>query len=45
MKLPSPAGDVCELVLVRHGATKSNLAKPPVLQGRGVDHGLTDGGR
>jgi broad specificity phosphatase PhoE len=35
----------CLLYLIRHGATVSNLADPPVLQGRGVDHGLSPEGR
>jgi|SRR5690606_22378730 len=38
--LPCP-DDVCLLYLVRHGATKNNLANPPVLQGRGVNLGLS----
>ncbi len=38
--LPCP-DDVCLLYLVRHGATKNNLARPPVLQGRGVNLGLS----
>lgn len=42
--LPCP-DDACLLYLVRHGATVSNLADPPVLQGRGVDHGLCEIGR
>jgi broad specificity phosphatase PhoE len=29
---------------VRHGATKNNLARPPVLQGRGVNSGLSGEG-
>jgi broad specificity phosphatase PhoE len=29
---------------VRHGATVNNLARPPVLQGRGVNLGLSDEG-
>jgi broad specificity phosphatase PhoE len=32
------------LYLVRHGATKNNLARPPVLQGRGVNLGLSSDG-
>lgn len=43
--LPRPARDSCILFLVRHGATASNLADPPVLQGRSVDHGLSTEGR
>jgi broad specificity phosphatase PhoE len=48
---PSPAlprsddDQTCLLYLIRHGATVSNLADPPVLQGRGVDHGLSPEGR
>ena len=33
------------LLLLRHGATANNLARPPRLQGRGVDIGLSDEGR
>lgn len=33
------------LLLVRHGATDSNLTKPPRLQGRTVDHSLSSTGR
>jgi broad specificity phosphatase PhoE len=40
MPLPCP-DDVCLLYLVRHGATVNNLANPPVLQGRGVNLGLS----
>ena len=32
------------LVLARHGATDSNLSDPPLLQGKGVDHGLSERG-
>lgn len=41
--LPCP-DDTCLLYLVRHGATKNNLAQPPVLQGRGVNLGLSKDG-
>ncbi len=43
--LPSPAPDSCVLLLVRHGATAANLAKPHVLQGCGLDLSLCDVGR
>jgi len=43
--LPSPAPDVCWLYLLRHGATDYNLRRPPVLQGRTVDLGLSDEGK
>ena len=45
MPPPSPAPDACLLYLVRHGATDNNLADPPVLQGSGVDLGLSAEGR
>ncbi|MBW3596825.1 MAG: histidine phosphatase family protein [Planctomycetes bacterium] len=41
--LPCP-DDTCLLYLVRHGATENNLARPPVLQGRGVNLGLSPAG-
>ena len=40
-----PKTDECMMYLVRHGATKGNLATPAILQGRDVDHGLCDYGR
>jgi broad specificity phosphatase PhoE len=41
-----PGPDACLAYLIRHGATASNLADPPVLQGRTVDGPLsTDGQR
>ena len=43
--LPSPAPDTCWLYLIRHGATANNRAKPPRLQGRRTDPGLSDEGR
>jgi broad specificity phosphatase PhoE len=43
MPLPCP-DDTCLLYLVRHGATANNLARPPVLQGRGVNLGLSPEG-
>jgi broad specificity phosphatase PhoE len=33
------------MFLLRHGATASNLATPPVLQGRGINLSLSDQGR
>jgi broad specificity phosphatase PhoE len=39
-----PAGDTCIAYLIRHGATDSNLADPPLLQGRSVDGTLSDEG-
>lgn len=33
------------MYLVRHGATPANEARPHVLQGRGVDHSLSETGR
>ena len=43
--LPSPAPDTCWLYLIRHGATANNRARPPRLQGRRTDPGLSDEGR
>ncbi len=43
--VPSPAPDTCWLYLVRHGATANNRAKPPRLQGRRTDPGLSEEGR
>ncbi|MEQ8786052.1 MAG: histidine phosphatase family protein [Pirellulaceae bacterium] len=43
--LPRLDDQSCLLYLIRHGATASNLANPPVLQGRGVDHALSPEGR
>jgi len=37
--------NACYIHLLRHGATASNLMNPPRLQGRTVDHDLTDEGR
>lgn len=42
---PCPAPDTCWLYLIRHGATDNNLARPPRLQGRRTDPGLSDEGR
>ena len=41
---PSPAPNTCWLYLIRHGATDNNRAKPPRLQGRRTDPGLSDEG-
>ena len=41
---PSPAPDTCWLYLVRHGATANNWARPPRLQGRRTDPGLSEEG-
>lgn len=37
--------DSCLAFLVRHGATDSNLANPPILQGRSIDGPLSAAGR
>ena len=37
--------DECLMYLIRHGATENNLASPPLLQGYGIDLGLTETGR
>lgn len=42
--LPEPAGDECTLLLLRHGATENNLADPPILQGSGINCGLSEHG-
>ncbi len=42
MTLPD---NTCIMYLVRHGATKNNMAKPPRLQGRREDPSLSDEGR
>lgn len=42
--LPLPAESDCVLLLLRHGATENNLADPPILQGRGINIGLSDHG-
>ncbi len=39
------AADTCIMFLVRHGATRNNVARPPKLQGLGEDIGLSDEGR
>jgi phosphoserine phosphatase len=41
---PCPAPNTCWLYLIRHGATDNNRAKPPRLQGRRTDPGLSDEG-
>ncbi len=40
-----PPPDTCVMFLLRHGATENNLLKPPKLQGRGVNLGLSPTGR
>lgn len=42
---PCPAPDSCWLYLIRHGATANNNARPPRLQGQGIDAELCDEGR
>lgn len=42
---PCPAPDTCWLYLIRHGATANNNARPPRLQGQGIDAELCDAGR
>lgn len=37
--------DSCLMYLIRHGATANNLAKPPRLQGQGLDAPLSPHGR
>ncbi len=44
MKQP-PASDTTRLLLIRHGATDANEQRPYVLQGRGVNTGLSLTGR
>ena len=41
---PCPAPDTCWLWLIRHGATDNNHARPPRLQGQGVDAELSEEG-
>lgn len=41
---PCPAPDTCWLYLVRHGATANNRARPPRIQGRRTDPGLSEQG-
>ena len=43
--LPCPAPDTCLLVLIRHGATANNVARPARLQGRRSDLELSAEGR
>jgi len=43
-RYPSPIPDTCRLYLIRHGATANNDARPPRLQGRRTDPGLSDEG-
>lgn len=42
---PCPAPDASWLYLIRHGATANNRARPPRLQGRRTDPGLSPEGR
>lgn len=42
---PTPPADTTWLYLVRHGATEANERKPYILQGRGVNYGLSEIGR
>ena len=41
---PSPAPNTCWLYLIRHAATANNRAKPPRLQGRRTNPGLSEEG-
>ena len=41
---PSPAPHTCWCYLIRHAATDNNRARPPRLQGRRTDPGLSDEG-
>lgn len=41
----TPLADVCQMFLLRHGATANNVAQPPRIQGRGSDPGLSEEGR
>ena len=43
--LVTPDSATCLMILVRHGATKANLAKPARLQGRTSDPSLSPTGR
>jgi broad specificity phosphatase PhoE len=43
--MTTPDSDITHLYLVRHGATEANERRPYVLQGRGVDLGLSPAGR
>ena len=43
--IPMPSETECTMVLIRHGATENNQANPPILQGRGIDCGLSPSGR
>lgn len=42
---PSASSQGCTVFLVRHGATNSNLATPPILQGRAIDDPLSATGQ
>jgi broad specificity phosphatase PhoE len=41
----SQPADTTLMYLVRHGATDANLQRPYILQGRGIDHALSETGR
>ncbi len=43
--MPMSDREECYLYLVRHGATENNLARPPRLQGRRIDLGLSSAGQ
>jgi broad specificity phosphatase PhoE len=43
--LDRPPAEACRVVLVRHAATANNERNPPVLQGRGLNPGLSERGR
>lgn len=45
MSISPPPSNTCIMFLVRHGATANNLARPPILQGGGVDLSLSEEGR
>lgn len=45
MQQPSPPADSTYLYLIRHGATDANERRPYILQGRGVNFGLSANGR
>ncbi len=36
--------EICTAFFIRHGATANNLSNPPILQGRGIDLGLSEEG-
>ncbi len=43
--LTPPPADTCIAYLIRHGATESNLADPPILQGRSINGPLSPRGQ